>query len=170
MNCSLTVSPDSVVFNLNAGSKKELLQALATKAASLCGLPESLIFETLWEREKLGTTGIGNGIAIPHGRLDGLQSVCAVFARLSDTTDFDAVDGKPVDLAFMILAPESCGADHLQALARVSRSLRDPANCALLRTTQNADDVVALFDGGESATLRTPQNQNSQPAPKRARG
>ena len=139
------ISPASVVANLRVGSKKQALQDLAKRAAETTGLPERAIFEVLLERERLGTTGVGNGIAIPHGKLPGLRRLYGLFARLETPIDFDAVDEQPVDLIFLLLAPEAAGADHLKALARVSRLLRDRAVCEKLRGADQADAMYALL-------------------------
>ena len=144
------LAPDAVVANLKAGSKKQALQELSQQAATLTGQPERVIFDILLQREKLGTTGIGRGIAIPHGKIQELNNLYGLFARLHKPIDFDAIDEQPVDLIFMLLAPESAGADHLKALARVSRLLRDDGVCAKLR---GADDPEALF-----ALLTVPPN------------
>lgn len=136
------VSQTAVVAALKAQSKKQLLQELSTRAAQLTGLPERTIFETLLERERLGTTGVGHGIAIPHGKLAGLPRIVGLFARLETRIDFDAIDDQPVDLVFLLLAPEGAGADHLKALARVSRLLRNAQVCEKLR---GAEDRAALY-------------------------
>ncbi|MDA1100871.1 MAG: PTS IIA-like nitrogen regulatory protein PtsN [Proteobacteria bacterium] len=133
---------EGVVANLKARSKKQALQELSQQAAALTGLHERVIFDVLLQREKLGTTGIGRGIAIPHGKIQELERLHGIFARLRKPIDFDAIDEQPVDLIFLLLAPESAGADHLKALARISRLLRDDAVCAKLR---GADDPEALF-------------------------
>ncbi len=139
------LSPDGVVANLKANSKKQALQELASRAARLTGLHERQIFETLLERERLGTTGVGNGIAIPHGRITGLPKLYGLFARVERPIDFDSIDEMPVDLVFLLLAPESAGADHLKALARVSRLLRDKGICEKLRGADSADAIYALL-------------------------
>ena len=136
------VTQTGVVAALKAQSKKQLLQDLSARAAQLTGLPERTIFETLLERERLGTTGVGHGIAIPHGKLAGLPKITGLFARLESKIDFDAIDDQPVDLVFLLLAPEGAGADHLKALARVSRLLRNAQVCEKLR---GAEDRAALF-------------------------
>src|SRR3989338_6651289 len=132
------VSTESVISNLRATSKKQALQDLAKRAAAITGLHERAIFDVLMEREKLGSTGVGNGIAIPHGKLPGLERLHGLFARLERPVDFHSVDEQPVDLIFLLLAPESAGADHLKALARASRLLRDKSMCAKLRGTDSA--------------------------------
>ncbi|MBK8908847.1 MAG: PTS IIA-like nitrogen regulatory protein PtsN [Rhodospirillales bacterium] len=139
------ISPDNVVAQLRATSKKQALQDLAKRAARMTGEPERAIFDVLMEREKLGTTGVGNGIAIPHGKLASLDRLYGLFARLENPIDFDAIDERPVDLIFLLLAPETAGADHLKALARVSRLLRDKAACEKLRGTDDPEALYALL-------------------------
>ncbi len=139
------LSPDAVLSHLKATSKKQVLQELAHKAALLTGLPERRIFETLTEREKLGSTGMGQGIAIPHGRVPGIQKMTGLFAQLDHPVDFDSMDDQPVDLVFLLLAPEGAGADHLKALARVSRLLRNQAMCEKLRAAPQAATLYALL-------------------------
>jgi PTS system nitrogen regulatory IIA component len=139
------ISLDGIVANLRATSKKQALQDLARRAADVTGEPERAIFEVLIERERLGTTGVGNGIAIPHGKLPGLDKLHGLFARLDTPIDFDAIDEQPVDLICLLLAPESAGADHLKALARVSRLLRDRSICEKLRGSDTAEAIFALL-------------------------
>lgn len=134
-----------VVASLRATSKKQALQDLSRRAAEITGLEERPIFDVLMEREKLGTTGVGNGIAIPHGKLPNLDRLYGVFARLERPIDFQSIDEHPVDLIFLLLAPESAGADHLKALARVSRLLRDKTVCEKLRGTENPEALFALL-------------------------
>lgn len=145
------LGPRGVLANLKVTSKKQLLQELASRAGEITGLHERTIFDALLERERLGSTGVGNGIAIPHGKLAGLSSLCGVFARLPEPIDFEAIDERPVDLIFLLLAPESAGADHLKALARVSRLLRDDGVCDRMRGCDNSDALFALLT--ESAEL-----------------
>ncbi len=145
--------PEAVIARLKVGGKKQALQELAKKAATITKLPERAIFEVLLERERLGTTGVGNGIAIPHGKLPELDRIVGVFARLDRPIDFDAIDEHPVDLLFLLLAPESAGADHLKALARVSRLFRDRATCEKLRGTDKSDALYAILT---SQTAPTP--------------
>jgi PTS system nitrogen regulatory IIA component len=139
-----------VVASLKATSKKQALQELAKTAAAITGMPERAIFDVLLERERLGTTGVGNGIAIPHGKLPELNQLYGVFARLDRSIDFDSIDDQPVDLIFLLLAPESAGADHLKALARVSRLLRDKGMCEKLRATSTSDGLYALLSDSEA--------------------
>src|ERR1700756_3393605 len=138
------ITPGSVVAQLRVSNKRQALQELAKRAAALTGTPERTIYDVLIERERLGTTGIGMGIAIPHGRLRGLDRLCGIFARLERPIAFEAIDDRPVDLIFLLLAPEAAGSDHLKALAQVSRLLRDRAICEKLRGTDNADALYAL--------------------------
>ena len=154
MNISDLLAPDGVLAPLKAQSKKQLLQELAARAHAQTRLPEKNIFETLIERERLGTTGVGAGIAIPHGRMAGLATITGVFARLENGIDYDAVDSQPVDLVFMLLAPENAGADHLKALARVSRLLRNQPVCEKLRAAKSAEAIYAILTdqtGGSSS-------------------
>ncbi|MBT4934419.1 MAG: PTS IIA-like nitrogen regulatory protein PtsN [Rhodospirillaceae bacterium] len=139
------ISTESVVANLHATSKKQAIQDLAKKAADITGLHERAIFEVLMERERLGTTGVGNGIAIPHGKLANLEKLYGLFARLEKPIDFQSIDEQPVDLIFLLLAPETAGADHLKALARVSRLLRDKTVCDKLRGTDQSEALYALL-------------------------
>lgn len=150
MDIADLIQPEGVVAKLRVTSKKQALQELAKRAADLTGQPERAIFEVLVERERLGTTGVGSGIAIPHGKLPELGRLHGLFARLDKPVDFDAIDEQPVDLICLLLAPETAGADHLKALARVSRLLRDPAICEKLRGTDKRDAIYALLT--ESAT------------------
>ena len=142
---SQLITPERVVAHLKVGAKKQALQELAKRAAAFTGLHERQIFAVLLEREKLGTTGVGHGIAIPHGKLAGLDRLYGLFARLDAPIDFEAIDEQPVDLIFLLLAPESAGADHLKALARVSRLMRDRAYCEKLRGSSNVDALYALL-------------------------
>jgi len=137
--------PGAVIPTLKVNSKKQAIQELAEKAAGLAGLPEREIFETLLQRERLGSTGVGNGIAIPHGKLPKIGRLFGLFARLERPIDFDSLDSEPVDLVFLLLAPEAAGADHLKALARVARVLRDPQTAAKLRATRDPAALHALL-------------------------
>jgi PTS system nitrogen regulatory IIA component len=140
------ITTDCVIPNLRAATKRQVLQELARKAASLTGQPETAIYDVLNERERLGTTGIGHGIAIPHGKLPALDRVYGIFARLDRPVDFDAIDDQPVDLIFLLLAPADCGGDHLKALAKVSRMLRDRLLCEKVRCSTSCDAISALFN------------------------
>lgn len=144
------LQPEAVIAGLKVTSKKQALQELARHAATVTGVNERKIFETLLERERLGTTGVGNGIAIPHGKLSELTRLYGVFARIDKPIDFDSIDEQPVDLVFLLLAPEAAGADHLKALARVSRLLRDAATCEKLRGAKTADGLYLLLTQSEA--------------------
>ena len=139
------ISPSSVFANLRVTSKKQALHELAKRAAEVTGLHERAIFDVLIERERLGSTGVGNGIAIPHGKLAGLARLHGLFARLETPIEFAAIDEHPIDLIFLLLAPESAGADHLKALARVSRLLRDRGICEKLRGANQPEAIYALL-------------------------
>jgi PTS system nitrogen regulatory IIA component len=139
------LAPQAVVPALKVNSKKQALQELAGRAAAACGRSEREVLEVLMQRERLGSTGIGNGIAIPHGKLAKLERLCGAFARLERPVDFEALDGQPVDLMFLLLAPEGAGADHLKALARIARLLRDPETTRKLRESHDADSLYAVL-------------------------
>lgn len=141
----MLAGPDAVLACVKASGKKALLAELAAKAAAFYKLDERRLFDRLLERERLGSTGIGGGIAIPHGRMAGLEKPVGLFARLGHPVDFDSIDERPVDTVFLLLAPEGAGADHLKALARVSRLLRDRSLVEKLRATENADALYALL-------------------------
>lgn len=150
MEISDLLQPEAVVAHLKAANKKQALQELARHAGAITGVSDRKIFETLLERERLGTTGVGNGIAIPHGKLSDFKRLYGFFARLDKPIDFDAIDEQPVDLIFLLLAPEGAGADHLKALARVSRLLRDASMCAKLRGADSADSLYMLLTQSEA--------------------
>ena len=145
MEISDLMTVEAVEANLRVTSKKQALQELSKRAAEITGEPERVIFDVLMERERLGTTGVGNGIAIPHGKLQGLSRLYGLFARLETPIDFQSIDDQPVDLLFVLLAPEKAGADHLKALARVSRLLRNEAACEKLRGTENNEALYLLL-------------------------
>lgn len=144
------LAAESIEAGLSASNKKALFQTLAASAARRTGLPARDIVACLSERERLGSTGFGGGVAIPHGKLEGLGRVHGAFARLAAPIDFHAVDNLPVDLVFMILSPPDAGADHLKALASVSRILRDKQTVAKLRGARSKDAIYALLAGVES--------------------
>ncbi len=145
MDLSDLIDVPAIMPALRANSKKQLLQLLAEKAAQVTGLPEREIFDTILQRERLGSTGVGNGIAIPHGKLAGVKRITGVFARLDAPVDFEALDDQPVDLVFLLLAPEGAGADHLKALSRIARVLRDSDAVAKVRGTKDATAIHALL-------------------------
>ena len=145
------IQPDAIVANLRVSSKKQALQELSKRAAELTGLSERKIFEVLIQRERLGTTGVGHGIGIPHGKLSELDRLYGLFARLEHPIDFDAIDEQPVDLICVLLAPETAGADHLKALARVSRLLRDQSVCEKIRGSDKAEAIHALLTNSSAS-------------------
>jgi PTS system nitrogen regulatory IIA component len=147
MSMTLTdlIASSAVIPALKVNGKKQAIQELASRAAALTGQNEKTILEILLQREKLGSTGVGNGVAIPHGKLPKLGSLFGLFARLDRPVDFEALDGQPVDLIFLLLAPEAAGADHLKALARVARLLRDPEIARRLRESRDADAIYAVL-------------------------
>jgi PTS system nitrogen regulatory IIA component len=136
------IAPEAIIPALKVNNKKQAIQELAAQAAALTGQNERAIAEILLQREKLGSTGVGNGIAIPHGKLPTLTKLFGLFARLDRPIDFEALDGQPVDLMFLLLAPEAAGADHLKALARVARLLRD---ADVARKLRDSRDPAALY-------------------------
>ena len=145
MSLDEIIDDQSVLANVKAQGKKQLLLELAQAMASRVAIDHRVIFETLLTREKLGSTGIGQGIAIPHGKVPTLSRVYGLFARLATPVDFESVDGQPVDLVFVLLAPDHAGADHLKALAKISRLLRDPVIVQKLRGTDSAESLYAIL-------------------------
>ena len=145
MNIVDILKVDGIIPRLNAGSKKQALQELSKRAAQMTGVGERQIFDVLLERERLGTTGVGHGIAIPHGKLPQIDRLYGLFGRLESPIDYDSIDEEPVDLIFLLLAPEGAGADHLKALSRVSSRLRDRTVCEKLRGTADRDGLYALL-------------------------
>ena len=139
------LAPAAVIPALRASSKKQALQELAEVAARLTGLEERTIYEVLLQRERLGSTGIGDGVASPHAKLAKLDSIFGLVARLDKPIDFEALDGQPVDLMFVLLAPEEAGADHLKALARIARVVREPGMSDRIRATRDAEALYALL-------------------------
>ena len=136
---------DGIVLKSGASSKRQALHVVASAAAHAMGLDEVRIFDALMEREALGSTGLGSGVAVPHARVPGLESVKAVFVRLDTPVAYDAVDDRPVDLMFALFAPPSAGAEHLRALAAVSRAMRSPELREQLRQARTTDAIHALF-------------------------
>jgi nitrogen PTS system EIIA component len=141
------LSIQAVDADLVAGNKKALIQQLGAASGRLTGAPAKQIVAALNAREKIGSTGFGAGTAIPHGKIDGLPGVFGYFARLSQPIDFQAIDGLPVDLVFLLLSPPDAGADHLKALATVSRVFRDRQTVAKLRGARSKDALFALLAG-----------------------
>lgn len=145
MDLSDLLTNEAVVAGLKVKSKKQAIQELSTKAAAITGLSEREIFDTLLQRERLGSTGVGHGVAIPHGKLTRLDHLVGFFAKLDHPVDFDSLDDEPVDLVFLLLAPEGAGADHLKALARIARQLRDPVVTKGLRSATDPAELYSLL-------------------------
>ncbi len=139
------LSPDAIFSTLRVNGKKQALQEMSERAAHVSGLPAREIFDSLLQRERLGSTGVGDGIAIPHGKLAKCTGIFGIFARLERAIDFEALDGLPVDLIFLLIAPEAAGADHLKALATIARVLRAPNLAAQLRATRDASAIYSLL-------------------------
>ena len=139
------LTQDAVIPALRVNGKKQALQELSERAAAASGLPAREIFDAILQRERLGPTGVGDGIAIPHGKLARCERICGVFARLERAIDFEALDGLPVDLIFLLIAPESAGADHLKALAAIARALRNPGVAGQLRGARDAATIYSLL-------------------------
>ena len=145
MALSDLLSADSILGSLSATNRKQALQIMSEAAAAKLDIDSRLIFDAMMERERLGSTGGGDGVAIPHARLEGLDRVFGLFARLKTPIDFDAIDGRPVDLIFLLLAPEASSAEHLKALARISRIFRREDLRSHLRATDTRDGMIALL-------------------------
>jgi len=151
MELSRILSADAVVSQFRATSKKRLLQEISQIAQTVYGLQSRDVFAAIQDRELLGPTGMGNGVAIPHARISGLDGVKGIFIRLEKPVDYESVDRKPADLIFALLAPEGAGADHLKALAQVSRTLRDPAACAKLRSSKDPNALFAILTADQAS-------------------
>lgn len=147
MKISDIMTTNSVFVGIKVSSKRELLQEVAEKASQIAGLDCRTVFDALLERENLGSTGFGGGTALPHGRFADLNQVHGIFVKTASPIDFDAIDGKPVDLVFVLLSPEGSGADHLTALAKVSRVLKDESLCSKLRQISSTEEIYALLNG-----------------------
>jgi PTS system nitrogen regulatory IIA component len=145
------LNSDAILPALKVNSKKQALQELSEKAAAVSGIAAREIFDALLQRERLGSTGVGNGVAIPHGKLAKAGRIFAVFARLDRPIDYEALDGAPVDLMFLLIAPETAGADHLKALARAARILRDPMITAKIRATRDAAAIYTMLTQASSS-------------------
>ncbi len=146
------ISFDAIMPSLRVSSKKALLHDMIERSAQLSGLPAREIFDAVIQRERLGSTGVGNGIAIPHGKLEKCERIFGVFARLEKPIDFEAMDGASVDLVFLLIASEHAGADHLKALAKVARLLRNPKIAMQLRGTRDAGSLYAVLSQSDRAS------------------
>lgn len=145
MELTNILRPEAVRFVGKPASKKRILQDMAARAAAVYGIDSNVAFDALQERESLGPTGVGDGVAIPHARIEGLKSVGGVFYRLEKPVNYDSVDRQPVDLVFALFAPVSSGVDHLKALACVSRLLRAPATRSKLRANNDEPTLYAIL-------------------------
>ncbi|MBQ8465374.1 MAG: PTS sugar transporter subunit IIA [Alphaproteobacteria bacterium] len=146
MKISDLMPNDSILLSVKAKNKRNLLQELAEFAASVTKISDRTIFDTILERENLGSTGFGGGVALPHGRLAELDRVYVFCAKLSTPIDFESIDNKPVDVVFLLLSPESSGADHLTALAQVSRILKNNGLINKIREAQSTEEIHALLN------------------------
>jgi nitrogen PTS system EIIA component len=152
MDLADILSEESVLFCSDISNKHDVLQRLAERAAVATGHSAEELFDALNDRESLGSTGLGNGIAVPHGKVAGLKGVCAVFMKLETPVEFEAVDDQPVDLVMMLLAPMGAGADHLKALARVARILRTDSIAENLRRVTDPTRLYAILTQPLEAT------------------
>jgi PTS system nitrogen regulatory IIA component len=144
------LTPSTVLEGVGAASRKALFQQLGAIAGEEYGLDAKVVAETLAAREKLGSTAFGGGVALPHGRLAGIERVLGIFIMLTRPIEFAAIDDLPVDMVFALLSPPDAGADHLKALARVSRAVRDRGFVAKLRGAGSPDALYALLTAGEA--------------------
>ena len=147
------LTPEAVLPGLLVEDKKQALQAVSETAARIAGVKPRNVYMSLWQREQLGSTGVGRGIAIPHGRLPDVSRITCVFARLEKPVPFDSIDGEPVDLMFLLLAPEHAGADHLKALARIARLMREPKAAEKLRASRDRAALYAVLTQPSLADL-----------------
>lgn len=151
MQISEFLSPDDVICDRQSSSKRQLLQDLSTRAARLSGLPGRRVFDVLTEREKLGSTGIGHGTAVPHGRFEDIEKILGLFAQLAAPVDWESDDGQPVDLVFLLMVPSEVNSDHLQALARISGRFRLQQVRNNLRAAKSAEEIYQLLTAEEAA-------------------
>ena len=140
---------DAIKTSLPGGNKRSLLQQLANLAAQRLGVDAAAIHASLMEREQLGSTGFGQGVAIPHGKIEGLGRIYGLFARLSEPLDYKAIDGRPVDLVFLLLSPIDAGAEHLKALAAISRVTRNGSTLEKMRGARSSDALAAVLMGAD---------------------
>lgn len=145
MDISTILSPQAVFQRVKAASKKKLITEIAGFAATTSGMDADKVFESLWQREKLASTGVGHGVAIPHGRMAKLDKIVGLFVHLESAIDFEAIDSAPVDLVFALLTPVEAGADHLKALAQISRLMRSASVCEKLRAASDRSQLYALL-------------------------
>ena len=149
MIISEILSPDAIFTSIKASSKKRVLQEISVGISNIYGLEQTKVFLALQEREKLGPTGMGHGVAIPHARINSISSIKGVFAKLINPLDFGSMDSQNVDLIFVLIAPYESGANHLKALAKVSRILRDKSTCEKLRSTIDKSALYSILTTDE---------------------
>jgi PTS system nitrogen regulatory IIA component len=149
MHLSEFLDFDSIITRLSGGNKRSLMQQLAHIAAQRLGMDQAAILASLTEREQLGSTGFGQGVAIPHGKLEGLTRIYGLFARLAEPVDYKAIDGRPVDLVFLLLSPPDAGAEHLKALAAISRVTRHAPTLDKMRGARSRDALAAVLMGAD---------------------
>ncbi len=149
------IAHNAVVANLKTNSKKQLIQEMSEKIALIVEVDEHVIFENIMDRERLGSTGVGNGVAIPHAQIKSISKISGMFAKLDKPVDYESIDEQPVDIAFMLLAPDGAGADHLKALSKISRLLRDPEYLTKLRDCQDDEALYSLLTGQEGGISDT---------------
>ena len=140
---------DSINTRLSAGNKRSLLQQLSNSAAQHLDVAPAEVLATITEREQLGSTGFGQGVAIPHGKIESLGRICGLFARLAEPIDYKAIDGRPVDLVFLLLSPANAGAEHLKALAAISRVIRNVPTLEKMRGARSRDALAAVLMGAD---------------------
>ena len=145
MNLGDLLAKNGVIADLKVGDKKQALQELANRASEATGVSAHDVFNALLQRERLSSTSLGRGIAIPHVKLKGVNTITCIFAKLDRAIPFDSHDGEPVDVLFFLLAPEDAGGDHLKALARISRLVREPATLERLRSAKDADSLRSVL-------------------------
>ena len=145
MNITDFITADAVVPDFKASNKRQALQILGRKAADIAGLEQHLVMDVLMERERLGSTGVGAGVAIPHGKVANLNKLYGVFGKTDEAIEFDSIDEQPVDLIFLLLAPDIAGADHLKALYQISLLMSDSQTCGKLRKSNSRDDIYTLL-------------------------
>lgn len=153
MDLTDLIGPADVIVQLRASCKKNLLSELAEAASRKTGVSTRKIFETLLDRERLGSTSIGNGIAIPHGKLPEMEGITGLIAVLHDPIEFESIDNKPIDIVFLLLANDEAGAEHLKVLARVARVLREPSLAQQLREAQTSEALYALLDNKKAVNV-----------------
>jgi PTS system nitrogen regulatory IIA component len=149
MNLADFLDFEAIKTGLPGGSKKALLQQLANLAGQRLSLDSSTILASISEREQLGSTGFGHGVAIPHGKVEGLKQIYCLFARLSEPLEYKAIDGHPIDLVFLLLSPPDAGAEHLKALAAISRVTRHAATLEKMRGARSRDALAAVLIGAD---------------------